>query len=136
MSDACSDAAPTQRVRAAGLQLAIERLERAKHAAHAHDRVASVARAAAVRRASLRLHLHPLEAFVRDGDPQLGRLGHDAGVGAPRVTSASAPMLACSSSTTHAMTMRPAASPPDSAITRAAPIIAATPPFMSCDPRP
>ena len=53
-----------------------------------------------------------------------------------RVTSASAPILACSSSTTQAITSRPAARPPDSAITRAASIIAATPLFMSWEPRP
>ena len=73
-----------ERVRAPGLQRAIERLEGAQHAAHAHDRVAAVARAAAVRGAAFRLHFHPLESLVRDRDLQFGGLGHDAGVGPPR----------------------------------------------------
>jgi hypothetical protein len=51
-------------------------------------------------------------------------------------TSASAPMLECSSSTTAATISRPDSKPPRSAITAAALIIAATPPFMSCAPRP
>ena len=51
-------------------------------------------------------------------------------------TSASAPMLAYSSSTTAATTSRPRARPPRAVIWRAASIIAATPPFMSCAPRP
>ena len=83
MSDACSDAVPTRVVRAPGLQVAIERLELAEHASHPHDGVAAVARPAAVRGASFGLNLDPLESLVRDGDMQVRRLGHDAGVGAP-----------------------------------------------------
>ena len=52
-----------------------------------------------------------------------------------RVTSASAPALAYSSSMTAAITSRPRAKPA-SATMRAASIIAATPPFMSWAPRP
>ena len=51
-------------------------------------------------------------------------------------TSASAPMLECSSSTTAATISRPEARPPFCATCAAADIIAATPPFMSCAPRP
>ena len=38
--------------------------------------------------------------------------------------------------TTLALQAQAPASPPDSAMARAAPIIAATPLFMSCEPRP
>ncbi len=51
------------------------------------------------------------------------------------VTSVSAPRLAYSSSTTAATIRRPLRKPRSRA-SRAASIIAATPPFMSCEPRP
>ena len=42
---------------------------------------------------------------------EIGRLGDDRAVGAPRLTSASAPMLECSSSTTAATIRRPDGEP-------------------------
>src|SRR5688572_11413405 len=51
-------------------------------------------------------------------------------------TSASAPRLECSSSTTAATISSPLSRPPASTRLRAVPTIAATPPFMSCEPRP
>ena len=84
----------------------------------------------------LRLDLEPRESLVADRDLQVGGLGHDGAVGAPagheRVGAEAGVLLVDDRRDDQAA--RGAARP--RATTRAASIIAATPPFMSCEPRP
>ena len=72
-----------QRMRRARLKIAVEGIEPGQDARHQANRIAAFARAAAVRGAPLGFDLDPLEAFVRDGYLQIGRLGDDGRVGAP-----------------------------------------------------
>ena len=97
-------------MRRARLQLTVERLEPPSTRPIREDGVPPVRRPAAVRGAAARFDLEPGEALVRDADLQVGRLGHDGAVRAPAATSASAPRLAYSSSTTTATISRPAES--------------------------
>ena len=77
-------AAADVRVRRIRAQPPVELLDADEDAAHLRDRVDAEVRARAVRRAAVRLDLEMDEAAVRDGDLQLGRLGHDRGVRAQR----------------------------------------------------
>ena len=81
--DACNEPGPMTGVRRPRLQLAIEALEPMQHTAHAHDGVAPVARAAAVRRAAARLDFDPGEPLVSDRHLQIGRLGDDGAISRP-----------------------------------------------------
>src|SRR5262245_20367775 len=65
------------------LKTTVERLETREDASNAQDRIASVARAAAVRGAAARLERNPLKTFMRDGDIEAGGFGDDGGIGAP-----------------------------------------------------
>ena len=67
--DACSEPVPMIGCGRTGLQVAIESLEPLQHASHSQDRVAAVARPAAVRSAPARLDVDPREAFVPDRRP-------------------------------------------------------------------
>ena len=125
-----------QRMRRPRLQLAIERLEPLQHTPHAHDRVAAVAGTAAVRGTAARLDLEPGESLVGHADLQIGRFGHDGKVGLPpadqRVGADTRVLLVDDGGDDQTA----AREKPRSAATRAASIIAATPAFMSCAPRP
>ena len=128
--DECSDAAH-QRVRAAGLQLAIERSSapstrpiRRSHRGH---------RGADPCPRGHRFHFHPVEALVRDGHlksvgsvTRRRRTPQSPGLGA---------MLACFFVNHQRNDDATRGQSADSAINRVAPIIAPRP-FMSCDPRP
>ena len=74
-----------QRMRRPRLQRAIERSEPRQDAAEPQDRVLPVGRTAAVRRLPFDGDVDPRESLVADGDREVGRLGHDRRVGAPRL---------------------------------------------------
>ena len=118
------------------LEPAIELLECVQHAPHAQDGVAPFARTAAVRGAPPGLDLEPGKSLVADGNLQVGRLGHDRRIGAPagdeRVRAEAGVLFVDDRG--HDQAARVAATRLPT--TRAASIIAATPPFMSCAPRP
>ena len=61
---------------------AVELLDADEDAAHLRDRVDPEMRTRAVRRSPVRLDLEVHEAAMRDGELQLGRLGHDRRIGA------------------------------------------------------
>ena len=125
-----------QRMRRPRLQLAIERLEAVQHAAHAQDRVAAVARTAAVRRAAARLDLEPGESLVRRRrSADRSARSRPRASALHRLTSASAPMLAYSSSTTAATISRPRAKPRSRDDPRRVDHRGDAA-FMSCAPRP
>ena len=112
MSDACSDAVPSSGCD--GRAAAGGRAPRGAASTRPMRRIASRPSSgrlpcAARPRVSTR---DPLKSLVRHRDIEAGRLGDDGGVGAPAATSASAPRLACSSSTTAATMSRPRARPP------------------------
>ena len=70
-------------MRRSTLQIAIERVERAEHAAHQADGIAPFARPAAVRGPAFGFNLDPLEALVRDRDGEIGRFGHHGAISPP-----------------------------------------------------
>ena len=72
-----------QRVRWLRLQVTIEGVEPRQNSCHQTNRVAPIARTAAMRGAAFGFNLHPLEALVRHRDGQVGGLGDDGGVGSP-----------------------------------------------------
>ena len=89
-----------------------------------------------MRRAAARLDLEPREPLVADADLQVGRLGDDRRVRAPlvdqRVGAEARVLLVHDRGDDETAGAKAALR----ALTRAASIIAATPPFMSCEPRP
>ena len=136
MIDACSDPVPISGCGGRACSSAIERFERAS--TRPMRRIASRPSAgrlpcAARPRVSTSTQANPLCA---DADLQVGRLGHDGGVGAP--ARARARRRRCSRTPRRRRRRRSAAGRQSArcATTRAASIIAATPPFMSCAPRP
>src|SRR5262245_10384628 len=66
-------------------QCSLQLLEAREDTAHTHDRVAAIARSAAMGRTSARLHCDPLKTLVRNGDIQARGLGDDCSVGTPRL---------------------------------------------------
>ncbi len=111
MIDACSDPVPTSGCGGRACSARSSAFEPRQDAAEPQNRILSVRGPAAVRRLSLHVDLDPREALVADRDLEVGRLGHDRRVGVPGFTSASAPMLECSSSTTPPTMTRPAVKP-------------------------
>ena len=106
--EACSEPVPMIGCGGRDCSVAVEHLEPLQHASHAQDGVPAVPRAAAVRGAPARLDVDPGEALVTDADLQVGGFGDDrARRPSSSRTSASAPMLAYSSSTTAATISRP-----------------------------
>ena len=71
------------RMRRTRLQLTIERLELREHASHPDNRVDTIRGTAAVRGVAVRRDFDPREAFVADGDHEIGRLADDRAVGFP-----------------------------------------------------
>src|SRR5438128_2703180 len=69
-------------MRGTRLQPPIQRLEPVQYPAHAHDRVAAFTRPTPMSGAAARLEADPLEAFVRDGNVEVGRLRHHTGISA------------------------------------------------------
>src|SRR5262245_10070518 len=67
----------------ARLQPLIERLEPPKHTAHSHDRITPLERSAAVRGLAVHDDLRARKPFVRDADPQIGRLRNHGLIGLP-----------------------------------------------------
>ncbi len=135
MIDAWSEPVPWNGDRRPRAQLAIARFERRQHAAHPRDRVAPFLRPAAVRGAAARDDLEPREALVADREPQVGRLGDDRRIRAPvaheRLGAEALVLLVHDGGDNE-----PARASSRARACAAAAIIAATPPFMSCAPRP
>ena len=73
-----------QRMRRAGLERRVNGFEARQDSSHVQDGVASIRGTAAMRRVAARVDLDPLETLVRNGDAQVGRLGHHGAVGRVR----------------------------------------------------
>ena len=119
------------------LDRSVERLETTEHTSHAQDRILPFRRTTAMRCPASDLHRHPGKALVSNRDRQVGRLGHDRAVCAPvfheRLGADAGMLLVHDRGDDEPARRRFRRVRPPRAT---ASIIAATPPFMSCAPRP